>query len=164
MSQAGTAGADSYGATGPMTGRIHPTLVTPMNRARSFLPLLLLAAAIADAHAAEPIATDRPDFVESSQTVGIHRVQRVIAKLSGGKFLDGAQRHSLGHRQPLVLAHAGDMAVEDGDVTLVPKGYHPCATIHGYDLYYLNVMAGPMRKWRFANHPDHDWIFKRDNP
>jgi hypothetical protein len=75
VSQAGTGGADSYGATGPLRGRIHPTLVTPMNRARSFLPLLLLAAAIADAHAAEPIATDRPDFVESSQTVGIHRVQ-----------------------------------------------------------------------------------------
>jgi 5-deoxy-glucuronate isomerase len=31
-------------------------------------------------------------------------------------------------------------------------------------MYYLNVMAGPMRKWRFQNHPDHDWIFKRDNP
>jgi len=26
------------------------------------------------------------------------------------------------------------------------------------------VMAGPLRKWRFKNHPDHDWIFKRDNP
>ena len=35
------------------------------------------------------------------------------------------------------------MAVEDGDVTLVPRGYHPCAAAHGYDLYYLNVMAGP---------------------
>jgi 5-deoxy-glucuronate isomerase len=35
--------------------------------------------------------------------------------------------------------------------TLVPKGYHPCATIHGYDLYYLNVMAGPKRTWKFHN-------------
>lgn len=35
------------------------------------------------------------------------------------------------------------MTIEDGDVTLVPRGYHPCATLHGYDLYYLNVMAGP---------------------
>ena len=35
------------------------------------------------------------------------------------------------------------MAIEDGDVTLVPRGYHPCAAVHGYDLYYLNVMAGP---------------------
>lgn len=52
------------------------------------------------------------------------------------------------------------MAVEDGDVTLVPRGYHPCATIHGYDLYYLNVMAGPKRTWRFHNAPEHEWLLK----
>ena len=40
------------------------------------------------------------------------------------------------------------MAVYDGDVVQVPKGYHPVATIAGYDNYYLNVMAGPVRKWR----------------
>lgn len=56
------------------------------------------------------------------------------------------------------------MAVADGDVVLVPKGHHPCGAPYGYEMYYLNVMAGPMRKWRFKNHPDHDWIFKRDNP
>ena len=50
------------------------------------------------------------------------------------------------------------MAVHDGDVVLVPKGHHPCGAPHGYDMYYLNVMAGPLRKWRFRNHPDHDWI------
>ena len=43
-------------------------------------------------------------------------------------------------------------------VTLVPRGYHPVAAVHGYDLYYLNVMAGPLRKWRFIAHPDHAWI------
>jgi 5-deoxy-glucuronate isomerase len=52
------------------------------------------------------------------------------------------------------------MAVEDGDVTLVPKGYHPCATVHGYDLYYLNVMAGPTRIWKFHNAPEHQWLLK----
>jgi 5-deoxy-glucuronate isomerase len=52
------------------------------------------------------------------------------------------------------------MAVENGDVTLVPKGYHPCATIHGYDLYYLNVMAGPKRVWKFHNQPEHEWLLK----
>ena len=51
------------------------------------------------------------------------------------------------------------MAVEDGDVTLVPRGYHPCAACHGYDLYYLNVMAGPMRTWKFHNAPEHEWLF-----
>lgn len=50
------------------------------------------------------------------------------------------------------------MAVEDGDVTLVPKGYHPCATVHGYDLYYLNVMAGPRRTWKFHNAAEHAWL------
>ncbi|GGG39820.1 5-deoxy-glucuronate isomerase [Chelatococcus composti] len=54
------------------------------------------------------------------------------------------------------------MAVSDGDVVLVPRGHHPCGTPYGYDMYYLNVMAGPIRKWRFQNHPDHDWIFQRD--
>ena len=56
------------------------------------------------------------------------------------------------------------MAVKDGDVTLVPRGHHPCAAPYGYELYYLNVMAGPRRNWRFQNDPDHDWIYRRDNP
>ncbi len=54
------------------------------------------------------------------------------------------------------------MSVSSHDVVLVPKGHHPCAAPYGYEMYYLNVMAGPMRKWRFKNHPDHDWIAKRD--
>jgi 5-deoxy-glucuronate isomerase len=52
------------------------------------------------------------------------------------------------------------MFVEDGDVTLVPRGYHPCAALHGYDLYYLNVMAGPKRTWKFYNEPQHAWLLK----
>lgn len=55
------------------------------------------------------------------------------------------------------------MAVADGDVVLVPKGHHPCGAPYGYEMYYLNVMAGPLRKWRFKNHPDHDWIYQRDS-
>ncbi|CBJ43374.1 5-deoxy-glucuronate isomerase [Ralstonia solanacearum] len=50
------------------------------------------------------------------------------------------------------------MAVEDGDTVLVPRGYHPCVAPHGYDLYYLNTMAGPQRKWAFRNDPAHAWI------
>lgn len=54
------------------------------------------------------------------------------------------------------------MAVADHDVVLVPRGHHPCGAPYGYEMYYLNVMAGPLRKWRFRNHPDHEWIFRRD--
>jgi 5-deoxy-glucuronate isomerase len=56
------------------------------------------------------------------------------------------------------------MSVSSHDVTLVPKGHHPCGAPYGYEMYYLNVMAGPRRNWRFKNHPDHDWIAKRDAP
>jgi 5-deoxy-glucuronate isomerase len=54
------------------------------------------------------------------------------------------------------------MAVHDHDVVLVPRGHHPCGAPYGYELYDLNVMAGPLRKWRFRNHPDFDWIATRD--
>lgn len=50
------------------------------------------------------------------------------------------------------------MLIEDGDVVMVPRGYHPVAAIAGYDLYYLNVMAGPVRTWKFHNEPAHEWI------
>ena len=54
------------------------------------------------------------------------------------------------------------LSVSNHDVVLVPRGHHPCAAPYGYEMYYLNVMAGPLRKWRFRNHPDHDWIARRD--
>jgi 5-deoxy-glucuronate isomerase len=50
------------------------------------------------------------------------------------------------------------MAVEDRNVVLVPRGYHPVVVPHGYESYYLNVMAGPKRVWHFHNDPAHEWI------
>jgi 5-deoxy-glucuronate isomerase len=49
------------------------------------------------------------------------------------------------------------VTVRDRDVVLVPRGYHTVSAPPGYDLYYLNVMAGPTRAWAVANDPDHDW-------
>ncbi len=45
------------------------------------------------------------------------------------------------------------IAVGDGDVVLVPRGYHPVAAGARHDLYYLNVMAGPVREWRVTVDP-----------
>jgi 5-deoxy-glucuronate isomerase len=45
------------------------------------------------------------------------------------------------------------VAVRDGDVVLVPRGYHPVAGDPRVDLYYLNVMAGPVRVWRVTTAP-----------
>jgi 5-deoxy-glucuronate isomerase len=53
------------------------------------------------------------------------------------------------------------MCVHDGDVVLVPRGYHPVGAAHGYDLYYLNVMAGPRRAWVIHNDPEHEWMLHK---
>lgn len=49
------------------------------------------------------------------------------------------------------------MTVRDGDAVLVPRGYHPVASPPDFDLYYLNVMAGPNRTWKYTNDPVHVW-------
>jgi len=54
------------------------------------------------------------------------------------------------------------MAVSDGDVVLVPRGHHPCGAPYGVEMYYLNVMAGPLRKWCFVADPNVEWILERD--
>ncbi|GAA3397994.1 5-deoxy-glucuronate isomerase [Cryptosporangium minutisporangium] len=51
--------------------------------------------------------------------------------------------------------------VRDRDVALVPYGWHgPCIAAPGFDMYYLNVMAGPgaERAWLISDHPDHAWV------
>ncbi|WP_374009186.1 5-deoxy-glucuronate isomerase [Leifsonia sp. LS-T14] len=60
---------------------------------------------------------------------------------------------------------AGDIdtlaEVRTGDIGLVPHGWHgPCAAAPGYDLYYLNVMAGPdpERAWNISDDPAHGWV------
>src|SRR5206468_4085109 len=48
------------------------------------------------------------------------------------------------------------LVARDGDVVLVPRGYHTVSAAPGYDLYYLNVMAGPRREWKITFDPDHE--------
>ena len=51
--------------------------------------------------------------------------------------------------------------VRDGDVVLIPHGYHgPCVAAPGYPMYYLNVLAGPgdTRSTAFCDDPAHAWI------
>ncbi|MFC5647892.1 5-deoxy-glucuronate isomerase [Paenibacillus solisilvae] len=53
------------------------------------------------------------------------------------------------------------LAVSSGEAVLVPKGYHPVSAPPGYEVYYLNVMAGPVRTWKFYNDPNHAWLMPR---
>lgn len=53
--------------------------------------------------------------------------------------------------------------VRTGDIALIPFGYHgPAVAAPGYDLYYLNVMAGPdpERVWLISDDPAHAWVRK----
>lgn len=84
-------------------------------------------------------------------------------------FLEETYYHEMNPKQGFVFqrVYTDDrsldetMAVENGDVVLVPVGYHPVAVPDGYESYYLNIMAGPTRTWKFHNEPAHEWILER---
>lgn len=48
--------------------------------------------------------------------------------------------------------------VRDGDVVLVRDGYHPVVAGPGYDVYYLNFLAGTSRTLAITEDSDHTWI------
>ena len=85
-------------------------------------------------------------------------------------FLEETYYHEIDPKQGFVFqrVYTDDrqldeaMSVEHQDVVVVPKGYHPVAVPAGYTSYYLNVMAGPKRIWKFHNDPDHEWILEKE--
>jgi 5-deoxy-glucuronate isomerase len=50
--------------------------------------------------------------------------------------------------------------IHDGDLLLVPEGYHAFAVAHGYTGYYLNILAGadPVRTMQPADDPAYAWV------
>jgi 5-deoxy-glucuronate isomerase len=80
-------------------------------------------------------------------------------------FLEETYYHRISPAQGFALqrVYTGDgeldetVVVRDRDVVLVPRGYHTVSAPPGYSVYYLNVMAGPVRAWAIANDPDHEW-------
>lgn len=47
------------------------------------------------------------------------------------------------------------LTVRDGDLVLIRSGYHPFVSAHGYDAYYLNVLAGTRRSMAASDDPRH---------
>ncbi|SJZ56129.1 5-deoxy-glucuronate isomerase [Garciella nitratireducens] len=84
-------------------------------------------------------------------------------------FLEEIYYHEMNPKQGFVFqrVYTDDrsidetMTVENEEAVLVPKGYHPVAVPDGYTSYYLNVMAGPIKIWKFYNEPAHEWILNR---
>jgi 5-deoxy-glucuronate isomerase len=61
-----------------------------------------------------------------------------------------------------VYSHDGKLdetlTVRDGELVLIPEGYHPVVAAHGYNIYYLNVLAGSARSMAAADDPDYAWV------
>ncbi len=50
------------------------------------------------------------------------------------------------------------ITVRNNEAVLIPEGYHPVVAAHGYDCYYLNVLAGSARSMAASDDPDYAWI------
>ena len=50
------------------------------------------------------------------------------------------------------------LTVRDGELVLVPEGYHPVVAAHGYNVYYLNALAGSARSLAASDDPDYAWV------
>ena len=50
------------------------------------------------------------------------------------------------------------ITVRSGELVLVPEGYHPVAAAHGYNVYYLNALAGSARSLAASDDPNYAWV------
>lgn len=66
-----------------------------------------------------------------------------------------------GFAQQLLYTAEGESVahtVRDGDAALLPYGYHPVAAPPGYDVCYLWVLSGEVRRLTLFEDPAHEWI------
>jgi 5-deoxy-glucuronate isomerase len=50
------------------------------------------------------------------------------------------------------------LTVRSGELVLIPEGYHPVVAAHGYNIYYLNALAGSARSMAASDDPDFAWV------
>jgi len=156
--------------TAPGKGRMPPRLIAPEQMRRS-----VRGKALNTRYVTDILPQDQP--AESLLVVEVltptghsssyppHKHDRAA---SDETFLEETYYHRLDPPQGFVFQRVytderdidESHAVEDHDVMLVPRGYHPVVVPWGYRSYYLNVMAGPDRAWRFHNDPAHEWILR----
>ena len=48
---------------------------------------------------------------------------------------------------------------KNNEAILIPRGYHPVVAGHGYNVYYLNFLAGSDQSLAATSDPDHEWIY-----
>jgi 5-deoxy-glucuronate isomerase len=50
------------------------------------------------------------------------------------------------------------LTVRDGELVLIPEGYHPVVAAHGYNVYYLNALSGSARSMAASFDPAYAWV------
>lgn len=50
------------------------------------------------------------------------------------------------------------MLARNNDLVLVPEGYHPVVSAHGYTTYYLNFLAGSAQSLANSDDPQYAWV------
>jgi 5-deoxy-glucuronate isomerase len=50
------------------------------------------------------------------------------------------------------------LTVRSGQLVLIPEGYHPVVAAHGYNVYYLNALAGSAHSMAASDDPDYAWV------
>lgn len=167
----GNSGAEVALCTAPATGTLAPRLIEPSSMKRSvrgagsntrYVCDILPHTEPADHLLVVEVRT--PNGHSSSYPPHKHDVDNLPLESS----LEETYYHRINPAQGFAFqrVYTDDrsideaMAVENHDVVMVPRGYHPVTMPHAYDGYYLNVMAGPTRAWHFKNDPAHEWMLK----
>jgi 5-deoxy-glucuronate isomerase len=98
---------------------------------------------------------DTPDSLANNEEIYYFRVGKAG---TAGTSAEGFALHRTYTADGSIDA---TVVVRDGDVFLVPRGYHgPSVAAPGYPLYYLNVMAGPnpQRTMAIVDDPAYAWV------
>lgn len=99
---------------------------------------------------------DRPGMESLLEEIYYFEIAACTRKVHGGKSGIGYMRVYTSDDRPIDIL----TEVRTGDQVMVPYGWHgPAMAVPGYDMYYLNVMAGPgERRWQIRDDPAHAWI------
>jgi 5-deoxy-glucuronate isomerase len=156
--------------TAPAQGKLAPRLITPEEMKRSVRGKGLNTRYVTDilpqtAPAESVLVVEVITPTGNSSSYPPHKHDRSALDET---FLEETYYHRLDPPQGFVFQRVytderdldESHAVEDHDVMVVPRGYHPVVVPWGYRSYYLNVMAGPDRAWRFHNDPAHEWMLR----
>jgi len=85
-----------------------------------------------------------------------------LGGMSRKEMLDHAQRMGVSGIVVNIRGWSTAPHCNMSDVMEARWRHHPCGAPYGFEMYYLNVKAGPLRKWRFVPAPEVEWIMHRD--